>query len=170
LHKVSKTTQTDSKEDDEKEPRQNKTEIKHVEHSDCPSHNWELHPQVTLHQSRRERKRDGEGERVKIIHLKPILLKLITELNGLTSSGTSKLQAGKKTLFLSWITKLLFYAHKKINSWLNLTFYPQRKVVIPIKKSGSNAATVRDHFHLFRLSRGKVYSFTGLQTVLGQDN
>lgn len=50
--------------------------------------------------------RDGQEDGVKIIHLKPILLKLIRALNGLTSSGISNSQAGKKMLVSFFIKKV----------------------------------------------------------------
>lgn len=46
-----------------------------------------------------------ERERVKFIHLKPILFKLISGLYGLNRLMTSNLKAGKK---VSFVLKLLF--------------------------------------------------------------
>lgn len=58
-------------------------------------------------ESERERARERESERetergggVKFIHLKPILLKLISGLYGLNRLMTSTLKAGKKVSFI----------------------------------------------------------------------
>ena len=60
--------------------------------------------------SERATEREREREGVKIIHLKPILLlKLISALNGLTSSETSSnLRAGEKTFCFSFFLTELF--------------------------------------------------------------
>lgn len=101
-----------------------------VEHaSERSVHEW-------VRELQRERERGREG--VKIIHLKPILLlKLISVLNGLTSSETSNLRAGEKTFCFSFfLTELFVVSSSNPNrrrDFLNFHFHREVKESCSIK-------------------------------------
>lgn len=79
--------------------------------------------------------RERERERVKIIHLKPILLKLISVLNGLTTLATPDLQQVRKALLLFNEMMHCFLKYRPLERFLNDLSCEQVNQLLLINKS-----------------------------------